>query len=94
MKHSTIVIAALSLLSFASMAEAAPQKKIGFRHIPRQEPVVKEEITEKPLLPEIDSSKFIVRDVDEIISSLGTPDFSPTPVNKVLGPWVLLGSRH
>ncbi|MDE5713883.1 MAG: DUF3078 domain-containing protein [Muribaculaceae bacterium] len=94
MKHSTIVIAALSLLSFASMAEAAPQKKIGFRHIPRQEPVVKEEITEKPLLPEIDSSKFIVRDVDEIISSLGTPDFSPTPVNKVLGPWVFLGYRH
>ncbi|MDE6097087.1 MAG: DUF3078 domain-containing protein [Muribaculaceae bacterium] len=94
MKHFTIVIAALSIISAAISADAHPQKRSGFRHIPRVESVTTEEKTEISLLPEIDSTKFIVRDVDEIISSLGTPDFSPTPVNKTLGPWVFLGYRH
>lgn len=34
-----------------------------------------------------------VRDVDEIYASLPEPDFKPTPVNKVFGPWVFLGYR-
>lgn len=45
------------------------------------------------LLPEIDSTMFIVRDVEDIVNSLGAPDFQPTPINKVLGPWIFSGYR-
>jgi hypothetical protein len=47
----------------------------------------------KSILPEIDSTYFIVRDVDEIINSLGEPDFERTPINKVFGPWIFSGYR-
>lgn len=40
-----------------------------------------------------DSVKTGPRDVKEILESLGDPDFRPTPINKVLGPWVFSGYR-
>lgn len=47
----------------------------------------------KSILPDIDSTYFIVRDIDEIINSLGEPDFQRTPINKVFGPWIFSGYR-
>lgn len=44
-------------------------------------------------LPVIDSTYFIVREIPDILDQLGDPDFEPTPVNKVLGPWVFSGYR-
>lgn len=45
------------------------------------------------IAPAIDSTYFTVRDIPEILSSLGKVDFHPTPINKVFGPWVFSGYR-
>lgn len=50
-------------------------------------------VEEKSLLPEIDPRVFEVRDVEQIISSLGKPTFKATPVNKVLAPRVFSGYK-
>ena len=47
----------------------------------------------KSILPEIDSTMFIVRDLDDILQSLGEPNFKPTLVNKVFAPWIFSGYR-
>ena len=74
---------------------SAQQKKAVFHHIPSKETVVKEDVVNKEsILPQIDSTKIIVRDVDEIIASLGQPDFKPVLVNKAVGPWIFLGFRN
>ena len=96
MKHQSIVIAALSVMAIASpLTLAAQHKKAVFRHVPSKEAVVKEEVAkDESVLPKIDSTMFIVRDLDEIIASIGQPDFKPAPVNKALGPWIFLGFRN
>jgi len=75
------------------MANAQVSTKL--RHIVIKEQESKTDTVEvqKSILPEIDSTMFIVRDVDEIINSLGEPDFKRTPINKVLGPWIFSGYR-
>lgn len=94
MKHPKSAIAAISLLFLTSAsAFAIPQSKIQFRHIPPAENMVVESIEQTVSSPSVDSSLFRVREVDEILSSLGTPDFNPVLINKVFGPWVFLGYR-
>lgn len=94
MKRANNVIAFLSLITFpiASSLPLSAQGQSGFRHV---ETVAAAEQAEEPLsiLPAVDSAKFVVRDLDEIISSLGKPDFRPTPINKTLGPWIFSGYR-
>lgn len=96
MKHQSIVIMTLSIMSIVSpFTLSAQQKKAAFRHIPSKETMVKDDVVNKEsILPKIDSTKIIVRDVDEIIASLGQPDFKPVLVNKAVGPWIFLGFRN
>lgn len=94
MKQSNRLIAFLLLISISiPVMLEGKNKKARFRHVARAETV---KPTEEPqsLVPPLDSAMLRVRSVEEIIDSLGTPDFFPTPVNKVLGPWVFLGYRH
>ncbi len=97
MKHKLLLIASFSLLlSISSGVEAYAQKAIKFRHISK-DPIpteIVDTVDYESVTPVIDSTFIIPRDVEEIISSLGTPDFKPTPINKVFGPWVFLGYRN
>lgn len=97
MKHISSIIAALSLLfSITTHIEGSAQQTIKFRHISNNvTPVEMVDTTPyESVTPIIDSTFFIPRDVEEIISSLGSPDFKPTPINKVFGPWVFLGYKN
>lgn len=90
MKSSTRIaillsMAACSVLPMAAVAGSQPR----FRHI--SQPSQAESDVNSTLRPD---SSLRVREVEEIVASLGEPDFKPTPVNKVLGPWVFLGYRN
>ena len=97
MKLSKSLFTPISLLTISTLAilPAEAQSSRKFRHLPPAKVETAEiEEEEESLLPDIDPEVFRVRDVDEIISSLPLPEVTPTPINKVLGPWVFLGYRH
>ncbi len=86
MPFSLLGMMCLSSLSLFS------QEATLFKHIPSPSAKDSVEIAlVDSVAPQIDSTMFIVRDLDEILSSLGTPDFERRPVNKVLAPWVFYG---
>lgn len=92
MNKASSVAAILSVVAaIASTPCALASTQARFRHIAAEvKKPAEENIT---LLPEVDSTLFIVREVDEIINSLEEPDFKPTPINKTLGPWIFSGYR-
>ena len=95
MTRSSRLIALLSFVG-ASTLMAFPTStlpKRGFRHIPAAQESLKTEETAS-LEPPRDSAKLRVRSVEEIVNSLGRPDFKPTLVNKTLGPWIFSGYRN
>lgn len=96
MKHTIILATALSFLSILpSQSEA--QKKAKPEQVPMmtiQPAIFNGPEYMKPAFVPLDSTYFIVRDVDEIISSLGEPDFKRPAINKVFGPWVFLGYKN
>lgn len=96
MKLTTSLIPLLSAASLIIPAASTlrAQNVARFLHVPSEEEVVLPEDEPASLIPPLDSALLRVREVHEIISSLGAPDFKPTPVNKTLGPWVFLGYRN
>ena len=92
----TSLFTLLSLFAASAMVPSIATAQNGrFRQIAQKVQQAHADTIEAPksILPEIDSTYFIVRDVDEIINSLGEPDFERTPINKVLGPWIFSGYR-
>lgn len=91
MKSNIITIASLSLIAaITSGGEIlAQQSSPRFRHVGEQ---AKTEVTDTLTL-EKDTLDLRVRDVDEIIAWLDTPDFKAPAINKVFGPWVFLGYK-
>lgn len=47
-----------------------------------------------PLLPEIDSTYFVVRDIDAILAATPMPQSAPPIVNRILAPWIFSGYRN
>ncbi|MDE5882495.1 MAG: DUF3078 domain-containing protein [Muribaculaceae bacterium] len=88
MKQSTKMIALLSILSL-SMGTTLPTSA-QTRVIP---PVTTEELNREKE-PEIDSTLFRVRELDELLSELDKNYVQPPVVNRLAGPWIFSTFRH
>lgn len=92
MKHISIV-SLISLLTLSALPATMDAQKASFRHV--SSPVEEiEEITDSvSILPVIDSTYFIVRDIDQILLETPMPQTAPPIVNKILAPWIFSGYR-
>ena len=86
---STITTIAVMAAIVMTCLPGSAQLKSRFKHI--EKATVDTIVEPESLIPPLDSAMLVVREIDEIISSLGAPDFEPVPVNKILSPWVFSG---
>lgn len=100
MKRASSVIAFIPFLAISMFSgiPAMAQSEGGFRHIPSSAEIeakinLKEIVVDTIQLPKIDSTMFIVRDVDEILASIGKPDYVPLIKNRMFAPWVFSGYK-
>ena len=98
MTRALRAIALLFIIASPTVAALQAQTSARFRHVatPVETPADTVAIDTVPasLLPAIDSTKFIVRNLAEIEESIETPNFEPVFINKVFGPWVFSGYRE
>lgn len=100
MKRYLTILATFPLFALALQSTASAEVILHLRQA-TSDSLIEEadsllDVEGKPegLLPRIDPSKFKVRELSEILRELPAPDFKPTPINKVFGPWVFSGYRH
>lgn len=100
MKRASSVIFLTPLIAVSSFSafRAEAQSETGFRHIPSWGEIeakinLNEIQVDTIQLPTIDSTAFIVRDLDEIIESIGQPSIKPTIHNRHYAPWVFSGYK-
>ncbi|MDE5976316.1 MAG: DUF3078 domain-containing protein [Muribaculaceae bacterium] len=90
-----ISVAALSSVFAAPYIEAQTK----FRHVARTElqreeqQALEEARIAQAIADSIAAERTRVRSVEEIIESLGEPDFTSKPVNRMAGPWIFTGYR-
>lgn len=87
MKPNPIPSILFSSLVFAGSWLSAGAQTIGLP-VSASESEIAAEDTVTTLLPTVDSTKFIVRTVPEILQSIDVPRYYPQPVNMMAGPWV------
>lgn len=100
MKRASSVIFLIPFLAVSTFSgfRANAQNEVSFRHIPSSEEIearinLNEIKVDTIQLPQIDSTAFIVRDLDEIIASIGEPTIKPLIKNRHFAPWVFSGYK-
>lgn len=94
MKHSACKFAIVPLFFFHALTSVGRvnNHKIVSHLDEAASRVIPEEV--RYVIPPVDSALFTARTLDEIINSIGNPTFRPTPINKVLGPWIFSGYHN
>lgn len=92
MKRTYPVFAVAALLAATGFQTRASMRPV---NIEEEETLLQaDSAANESLLPQVDSTMFIVRELDQILGSLGPLDFTPVPVDKVLAPWTFSGYHN